>query len=61
MGIVDPVSVVLTATCLVLVSVAAVAEGMRDGDVTGGAGVAIAGAKEMTVAVFEVTGPRAVP
>lgn len=60
-AMVDPGSVVLTTSCLVLVKIAAVAEGVSDGEVTGGAGVARAGAKEMTVAVFEVTGPRVVP
>lgn len=59
-AMVDPVSVVLTSSCFALDRVA-VAEGVSDKDVTGGAGVATAGAKEMTVAVFEVTGPRVVP
>lgn len=60
-AMVDPVSVVLTASCFTPDRAAAVAEGVSDGDVTVGAGVATAGAKEMTVAVFEVTGPRVVP
>lgn len=60
-AMVEPVSVVLTTSCFVAVRVATVAEGVSDGDVIVGAGVATAGAKEMTVAVFEVTGPRVVP
>lgn len=60
-AMVDPLSAVLTTSCFILVRAAAVAEGVSNGDVTVGAGVAIAGAKEMTVAVFEVTGPRVVP
>lgn len=57
----DPVSVVLTTSCFILARAAAVAEGVSDGDVIVGAEVARAGAKEMTVAVFEETGPRVVP
>lgn len=58
-AMVDPVSVTLSSSCFILVRL--VADGVSDGDVMVGAGVAIAGAKEMTVAVFEFTGPRAVP
>lgn len=60
-AMVDMASVVLTISCFILVRVAAVEEGVSDGDIIGGAGVATAGAKEMTVAVLEETGPRPVP
>lgn len=60
-AMVVPFSVVLITSCFRLARVVAVREGVSDGDVTIGAGVATAGAREMTVAVFELTGPRVVP
>lgn len=54
-------SVVETTSGFELPRAAAVTEVVSEGDVTVGAGLATAGAKEMTEAVFEVIGPRVVP
>lgn len=56
---VEALSLEDTRSCFELVTV--VAAEVSAGDVTAGAAVAMAGAREMTVAVLEATGPRAAP